>query len=240
MMGWFTLRKATRKYESTTPDNIQWMLSKAAGYGAGFAFHMSGDALRSHGKTGEYLRLIAVWEKMRMYGRIPEEIRRQLRDPKTEWDLSETEGGFHLCRMNIAAFECSPEGAQPGMPSGGDWMTYNPYSSQKMVFRMRAGDERDRGGLSQLTFRAGEDFIRFDTRLDCGQYLIYSGGADAEVRDKDFHLLRVVKGDGSPLKLEQGISMLLFKCIFDGEEPPYPQVKIFMRDAPVLVPYRGD
>ena len=63
MMGWFTLRKATRKYESTTPDNIQWMLSKAAGYGAGFAFHMSGDALRSHGKTGQYLRLIAVWGK---------------------------------------------------------------------------------------------------------------------------------------------------------------------------------
>lgn len=240
MMGWYTLRNATRKYESTTPDDIQWMLSKATGYGAGFAWNMSGDALRTHGKTREYLQLISVWEKMRMYGAIPETLKEQLRDPKTEWDIEEVPGGFHVYKMNIAAFECSPEGAQPGMPSGGDWMTFNPYSSQKMVFRMRAGDERDRGGFSQLTFRAGENFIRFDLHLDCGQYLIYEGGVTAEIRDKNFHLIRTVQGDGSPLILEQGISMLLFKCIFDGEEPPYPQVKIFMRDQPVFVPYRKD
>lgn len=240
MMGWYTLRGATRKYESTTPDDINWMLSKAAGYGAGFAFNMGKDALRTHGKTKEYLSLISAWEKMRMYGDIPESLKEQLRDPKTEWDIEEVPGGFHVYRMNIAAFECSPEGAQPGMPSGGDWMTFNPYPAQKMVFRMRAGDERDRGGFSQLTFRAGEDFIRFDLRLDCGQYLIYDGGVTAEIRDKDFHLIRTVEGDGSPLKLEQGISMLLFKCVFDGEEPPYPQVKIFMRDQPVFVPFRKD
>ena len=106
-----------------------------------------------------------------------------------------------------------------------------------MVFRMRAGDERDDGGFSHLTFRAGEDFLSFDIRLDKGQYLIYDGGVTAEIRDKNFHLLRSVQGDGSPLRLEQGISMLLFKCIFDGEEPPYPQVKVFIRDEPVFVPY---
>ena len=61
-----------------------------------------------------------------------------------------------------------------------------------------------------------------------------------EIRDKDFHLIRTVEGDGSPLKLEQGISMLLFKCVFDGEEPPYPQVKIFIQNQPVFVPLRKD
>ena len=237
MMGWYTLRKATRKYESTTPDDINWMLSKAAGYGAGFAFNMSSDALTAHGKTMDYLKLIAAWEKMRMYGDIPAALRETLRDPKTEWEIEELSGGFNVYPMRIAAFECSPEGAQPGMPSGADWMIFNPCREQKMVFRMRAGDERDDGGFSHLTFRAGEDFLSFDIRLDKGQYLIYDGGTTAEIRDKNFHLLRTVQGDGSPLKLEQGISMLLFKCIFDGEEPPYPQVKVFIRDEPVFVPY---
>ena len=213
---------------------------QGCGLWRGFAFNMGGDAVETHGKTLEYLHMISLWEKMRLYGDIPQELKEQLRDPKTEWDLEEAPGGFLLRRVNIAAFECSPEGAQPGMPSGGDWMTFNPYSAQKMVFRMRAGDERDRGGFSQLTFRAGEDFIRFDVRLDCGQYLIYHGGTTAEIQDKNFLLLQRVEGDGSPLRLEQGISMLLFKCLFDGEEPPYPQVKIFMRDEPVFVPIRGN
>lgn len=240
MMGWYTLRQATRKYESTTPDDINWMLSKAAGFKAGFAFNISQNALDGHGKAHEYLKTIKMWEELRLYGQLTDELLLEMQDPKSEWEIEPAKGGFLVYRVNIAAFECSPEGAQPGMPSGADWMIYNPNPSQKMVFRMRAGDERDRGEVSSLTFRAGENFIAFKTTLACGQYFIYDGGDTAEICDKNFNTIERVQGDGSELLLEHGISMLLFKCSFAGEEPPYPQVKVFMRGEPVFVPVDGN
>jgi hypothetical protein len=236
MMGWFTLRKATRKYESTTPDDMNWMLSKSAGFGAGFAFSANIDALRSHGKSHEYMKLINSWENMRLYGDIPAQLKLEMQDQKSEWDIESVENGWNVYHMTIANYECSPEGAQPGMPSGADWMTFNPYAQQKMVFRFRAGDERDRGGISNLTFRAGENFISFKVRIECGQYLIYDGSTTADICDKNFNVIKRIQGDGEPLILDQGISMLLFKCTFDGEEPPYPQVKMFMKDKAVFVP----
>lgn len=236
MMGWYTLRLATRKYESTTPDDIEWMLSKAAGFSAGFAFHAKMETLRSHGRSGEYMNLIRLWEAMRLSGNIPEKIRLEMQDQKSEWHIEEAPGGWLVRRAAIMPFECSPEGAQPGMPTGGDWQAYNPYKKQKMRFRLRAGEGRDRGTVVNPSFNAGEELIAFEARIDAGQYLIYDGGLDAVVCDADFNTLRVVKGKGSPLTLGECGGMLLFRCVFEGIEPPYPQVKVFSYDVGTFVP----
>ena len=238
MVGWYALRLATRKYESTTPDDMEWMLSKAAGFGAGFAFCAGMDILSGHALTMRFMGLIRMWEAMRFSFNIPEDIRLQMQDQKSEWHLEEAPGGWLLHRAAIMLFECSPEGAQPGMPSGGDWMTFNPYGRQPARFRLRAGDERDRGAVVNPSFTAGEEMISFELRLESGQYLIYDGGMEAQVCDGNFFVLSTVKRRGLPLTLGEGVGMILFRCLFEGEEPPYPQMKVFSYDEGTFVPQR--
>ncbi|MBT5713479.1 hypothetical protein HOI71_20695, partial [Candidatus Poribacteria bacterium] len=52
MLGWFQLRLAGGDVEATSLPDIEWMLSKAAGYDAGFALVAGLDSLHGNGQAG--------------------------------------------------------------------------------------------------------------------------------------------------------------------------------------------
>ncbi|HBA47685.1 MAG TPA: hypothetical protein DCZ91_07765, partial [Lachnospiraceae bacterium] len=58
MLGWFLIRKANRRFEASTLMDMEWALSEAAGFDAGFSLSASQDTLDSLGTTEEILEAI--------------------------------------------------------------------------------------------------------------------------------------------------------------------------------------
>ncbi|HOZ47325.1 MAG TPA: hypothetical protein PLO37_04660 [Candidatus Hydrogenedentes bacterium] len=65
-----------------TPDMYEYVLGASIGYDSSISFQVSFDAASRHPFTGEILDLIARYERLRLSGRIPEDVRAHLRiDP---------------------------------------------------------------------------------------------------------------------------------------------------------------
>ncbi len=70
-------------YDPTaTPDLFEYVLGATIGYGASMSFQVSVSAAARHPFTGDILDLISRYEKLRLSGRVPPEMRQRLRiDP---------------------------------------------------------------------------------------------------------------------------------------------------------------
>ena len=67
--------------------DMEWALSEAAGFDAGFALSASENTLDGLGSTREILEAIKNWERLRMENCFPEALKEELRKPETEWHL---------------------------------------------------------------------------------------------------------------------------------------------------------
>lgn len=101
MLGWFLIRLADRKFEATTLQDVEWALSMAAGFDAGYAISADERVLDNLGGTDEILKAVNRWERLRLSGVLPESLRERLRDPNTEWHLEEEDGCWVLYPLNI-------------------------------------------------------------------------------------------------------------------------------------------
>ncbi len=84
MLGWYLLT------DSTTLEQMEWMLARAAGYDAGFAMATSLESLQKNPRTGELLDAIREWEFCRLNKLFPANLAAALKDPKTDFHLEKS------------------------------------------------------------------------------------------------------------------------------------------------------
>lgn len=87
MLGWFLIRLADRKFECSTLEDVEWALSEAAGFDAGYAMTINTGTLTRHGQIDKLLEAIKHWDRLREAQVFTEEQRGRLKDPQTEWHL---------------------------------------------------------------------------------------------------------------------------------------------------------
>ncbi|MGG1636092.1 hypothetical protein [Paenibacillus sp. NRS-1760] len=68
MLGWFLVRSASDQFEATSPDEIECVLSKAAGFNAGFALVADMQVLRRNGNIESVFTSVRKWEAARQAG----------------------------------------------------------------------------------------------------------------------------------------------------------------------------
>lgn len=67
---------------SATPDMFEYVLGATIGYDSSMSFQVSVEAASNHPFTGEILDLISRYERLRLSGRVPDDMRERLRiDP---------------------------------------------------------------------------------------------------------------------------------------------------------------
>ncbi|PWM32475.1 MAG: hypothetical protein DBX58_04095 [Clostridiales bacterium] len=232
MLGWFLIRKANRKFEASTLMDMEWALSEAAGFDAGFALSASEDTLDALGTADEILEAIKNWERLRLEKRFGEELKEQLKKPETEWHLEKKDDrNFALYPMAISKpFVCDLLEMQPGQPGGADWSFENPFGEQKLAFRMKI---EGYGYIEKPRFYTRKGMIRFDVRVKGGQYLIFDG-AEAYVTDRNYNRLSEAEYEGTCL-VEKGIAPLSFGCSFGGEEGPEVTVRVITKSTPYAI-----
>ncbi|MCX7597247.1 MAG: hypothetical protein N2512_00040, partial [Armatimonadetes bacterium] len=87
MLGWFEFRPVSGELEATSLDEIEWMLSKAAGFDAGFAIIAQPENFRINGHGKAVIAAIREWERARRAGAFSMAQRERLKAPDTDWHL---------------------------------------------------------------------------------------------------------------------------------------------------------
>ena len=229
MLGWFQIRLAGRNDECTSLEDVEWAMSEAAGFDAGFAMTIYMKTMRGHGMIDRILASIRDWESLRMADAFPDSLKAALRDPQTEWHLElmqSAEPGaqrrFALYPMYLSRhFHCDLADMQPGQPGGADWQWENPYAACRYQLKLRVSGE---GGIENPAFMTSEGTVKFPCKVESGQYLVYDfESEDAVVTDANYNVISTVSPDGAAM-LDTGSQAVSFSCSRAGEGDPVVDV----------------
>ena len=239
MLGWFQIRLAGRNDECTSLEDVEWAMSEAAGFDAGFAMTIYMKTMRGHGQIDRILASIKDWVSLRMADCFPDSLKAALRDPQTEWHLESMQGSeqgvaqsFALYPLYISRhFHCDLADMQPGQPGGADWQWDNPYAEGRFALKLRVIVE---GGIDNPTLMTAKGTVKFPCKVEAGQYLLYDFESDsASVTDKNFNVISAVKPEGTAT-LQAGAQSVSFSCgRSDGD--PEVDVRYMLRGTPYQV-----
>ncbi len=118
----------------TSLEDAEWLLTRAAGFDAGFALNTSLRMIQANGLGGAILDTIKEWEKARMSGVFTEPQKRRLQDIRQE---------FHLEALGTDSWNLYPvysskhtltRQMQPGQPMQAAWELDNPHGTQPLQF----------------------------------------------------------------------------------------------------------
>ena len=232
MLGWFLIRRADRKFEATSLQDMEWALSMSAGFDAGYGLSVHEQTLDSLGCTEEILDAVNRWERLRLSGILPEMLRERLRDPKTEWHLEEEEDCFLLYPLHISVpMVCDLLEMQPGQPGGSDWSVDNPFEEQSYEMILRVVGN---GRILSPSLYTAKGMLKFSGSIQGGQYLLYRQGKALRT-DRNYNVLEELSVTGTGM-LGTGNQHLGFACDFDGEEGPEITVRLLTRGTPQRIP----
>lgn len=239
MLGWFLIRSASERFEATTPDEIEWVLSKAAGFGAGFALVADMAVLRRNGNSEALLKTVREWEAARQAGAFTPEQRERLCEPRGDWHLESTgEGSWRLYPVaRSKPLVCSPAELQPGQPGGSDWTLFNPHAAQPLAFCMHVTPSYGNGDASvkRPTFYTDGAYMTFDTEVMADQYLVCDGDRTGKIYDCNWNLLKTVQASADAPTARHGGQTLSFSCKFAGDPKPLVSVTVITTGEPEAV-----
>ena len=194
MLGWYLLT------ESTTMADMEWMLARSAGYGAGFAMVARPKALRNNPISGALLDAIREWERARMTHAFSEVQRARLKDPRNEFHLAPvTDGEWTLSQvLQSPVFTHTAQEKQPGEPTASRFSFDQSWSAQPLQFRLTAVGAPPIAGVADTMVVAerlvvgvdGFSTMSIDVALRSGESVFCDGTTVVRVFDRAGKVLR--------------------------------------------------
>jgi hypothetical protein len=230
MLGWYLMR------DTTSLSDVEWMLARAAGFGAGFAFTSSLEALRKNPETGAILDAIREWETARRSGAFSAEMRERMKDPKTEFHLEKrVDGGWDLYPYHESPAFSHEKSDQPtGRPAASTWEFTNPDAAQVLQFKLKVvGDGNETGGgvfRPRFSVDGGASLV-FKTEVKAGQTLLCEGTREARLYDDKGRQIKTVTASAAPPTIGPGSHQVVFEADFRGASPLRAAVSFRTRGA---------
>jgi hypothetical protein len=177
--------------EATTLDDIEWMLSKAAGFDSGFALVSSPAEFAANGQGEAAIAAIREWEAARHAHAFTAGQKARLRDGRTDWHLEPAgPGRWRLRPITFTpALEC--DGPMPAARE-----VQNPYAAQPLRFVLRVASAD--GEVADPSVEVGGQRLAIPVRLKAGQYLGWEGDGNAHVYDANWHVLQTADLGAGP------------------------------------------
>ena len=215
MIGNFQILLADKKRKATTLEELEWFLSKAAAFDAGFGLIFSAETLRKHGMTDDFLNTIDLWETLRLDSVFSEEQKVAFKDPYGNWHLEmANDTTLLLYPQHISRrYFCNLYDDQ--------WEWNSPYKSR---FALQIAVE-GKGSISELEFRTPNGILYFPCTVKAGQYLIYNIDGTAYICDQNYNRIKEINPQGVSC-LEEGASEVTFTCEEKTEQSKSPQVTV--------------
>lgn len=226
MIGNFQILLADKNRSATTLEELEWFLSQAAAYDAGFGLDASAETLRQHGLTDEMLNTINIWETLRLSGAFSEEQKEQFKDPYGNWHIEKTDSLYLLYEQHISRrYFCNLED---------DTWEWNCPHKGRFALQIAVGGK---GSISNLEFRTPNGILSFPCTLKAGQHLMLGFDGIARVTDQNYNTIEEALPQGVAL-LEEGLNEISFSCEVkpEGKKQPEVSVRFMTREAAEAIP----
>ncbi|MBN2206265.1 MAG: hypothetical protein JW742_02570 [Candidatus Aminicenantes bacterium] len=195
MLGWFLMTPDTRL------EDIEWMLARAAGYRAGYAFVAEYETFQKNPAADAIIEAVRTWEEAKRLGVFSDEQRARLKDPERDFRLERAgEGRWTLQSFDKIRFEHRKKILQPGQPTGSAWAFDNAFDPQPLHLHLllEGGVDAEARGIEievDRFFKAAVPGI-----LKKGQSLVWDGSESLLLYgDKGRLLERIDLGRALPL-----------------------------------------
>ncbi|MCS5610013.1 MAG: hypothetical protein NZ961_06340, partial [Candidatus Poribacteria bacterium] len=241
MMGWFQLSLASGDLESTTLSDIEWMLSKCAGFDAGFALFSALDTLENNGQTPMILAAIKDWENARLAGAFTPKLRDKLRHSAGEFHLEKIDqNSWDLYQVDITdAFTYVQQQKQPGEPADEIWTFSNRFGMQPFQFILRVIPDPTTSQNERVinpTFEVGFEQIIFSVDLELNQYLVCDGHRPSRVYDLNWNFLYDAEPSVDIPQILDGQQEIKFYCHPDTKHQVSVKFKAISNPERLSVP----
>ncbi len=215
MIGNFNIHLADKNRKATSMEELEWFLSKAAAFDAGFGLDFSADAMRKHGLTNIMLNTIKIWETLRLSQAFSDDIKETLKDPYCDWHIKRDKDSTFLLypQHNSRRYYCNLYNDQ--------WEWNSPYTSRFALCITVEG----KGSISNPVVRTLNGILEFPCTIKAGQYLIYDFEGNACITDFNYNKIANVYALGESF-LDEGISEVTFSCEVKMEERKKPEVNV--------------
>ena len=237
MLGWFLIRTVEGELEATSVDDVEWVMTKCAGYDAGCAIVGSLNTLKRNGQANAMLNSIREWEKARLSETFSDEQRQRMRESEFHLELAK-DGGWLIYPVEFSAkFLSRYEEKQPGQPSGSEYEVNNKFDKQPLRFIMRVipnGNSKT-ALITNPSFEINFQSITFSVSLKPTQYLVCEGDRKSLVYDSNWNLIQTVQADSELPYLPSGKQRIMFDCEYEGEPKPTVEVSFKMIGKPEIV-----
>ena len=230
MIGNFQIRLADKNRNATTLEELEWFLSKAAAFDAGFGLDFNAETMKKHGLTDKFLNSINNWETLRLAGAFSEAQKEGFKDPYENWHIEKRNDSTYwlfqqqisrqyTCESNISHCDtCKYWGSMHG-----NWNWKSPCDSPLSFIVKVEG----KGSISDLCVITSYGKFTFPCTVKSGQYLIYDG--HARITDLNFNAIEefyLQEAVMSASRLLEGDNMIGFTCPFMGEGKRIPEVTV--------------
>jgi len=214
MLGWFSM-SATTSIEDT-----EWLLARAAGFDAGFAFNLNLNNVKQNGASESIFKAIKTWETARMAGAFTPEMKLRMEDINNEFHLEASgDGKWNLYPYKIERFVHGQKIRQPGEPLHSVFEFDNPHEKQPVMFiiTLIAGETNPGVLVKTISLEVDNQSILIPVEMKSGQNLKLDADGSLKLYDVNWNLVREIKTEGKIPELMSGNNKIIMDSRFSEE-----------------------
>jgi hypothetical protein len=215
MLGWFSMSS------QTSIEDTEWLLARAAGFDAGFAFNLSFENVEKNGQSDAIFKAINTWETARMAGAFTPEQKLRMEDINNEYHLeSAGPGKWTLYPYQVKRYVHEQKVKQPGEPLFSTFEFDNPYEGQPMMFILNLipGENNSSSSVEKILLEVN-DFskIELPVHMQPDQILKLDEKGKFQLFDRNWKLLNEVEVNEKIPVLSKGKNKIVVDALFSGE-----------------------
>lgn len=224
MLGWFSMST------QTSIEDTEWLLARAAGFDAGFAFSVNFDAVTKNGQADTIFHAIKHWESARMAGAFNPAQKLRMKDINNEFHLQPVSPGkWLLYPYSVQRHEYQRKIRQPGEPINSAFEFKNPYEAQVPIVIVNFIPDPDGGdaAIEELSIAvSNHDVVKIPVKMASSQRLKLVNEKQVQLFDRNWNLLQTVNLSSPFPKVASGTNNLSIDAVFTGEGLPKLHLEI--------------
>ena len=215
MLGWFSMSS------QTSIEDTEWLLARAAGFDAGFAFNVNFESVEKNGQSEAILNAINTWETARMAGAFSPEQKLRMEDINNEYHLEPAKtGDWKLYPYQVMRYVHEQKVRQPGEPLFTTFEFKNPYDDQPMMFIMNLlpGENGNDSAVEKIFLEVNNyNKIEIPVKIELTQILKLNEAGVLQLFDRNWKLIKTLQIEDEIPLLSHGKNKIIFDAEYTGQ-----------------------
>jgi len=191
MLGWFSMNA------QTSIEDAEWLLARAAGFDAGFAFNLNLDQVAQNGSSDAIFNAINTWETARMAGAFRQDQKYRMENTDNEFHLEAIDKGrWNLYQFQIERFDHKQKIRQPGEPLHSVFEFENPHDDQPLMFMitLSPGEGENDASLEKITIELNDySNLEIPVKMVQSNILKLDQSGKVTLYDRNWNLLETIE-----------------------------------------------